>query len=90
MFGLRNILHNKLRILTFNYTQNMTSLRLRLLYKMKSKPSAQFDRNVVLKASLHVLGEHNGMKTEFYRTNTKSQDLVPVHFALIIIIVVHV
>ena len=39
----------------------------------------------------HVLREHNGMKTEFYRTNTKSQGLVPAHFALIInIIVVHV
>ena len=34
--------------------------------------------------------EHNGTKTEFYRTNTKSQGLVPAHFALIIIIVVHV
>ena len=43
-----------------------------------------------LKTSLHVLGEHNGMKTEFNRTNTKSQGLVPAHFALIIIIVVHV
>ena len=40
--------------------------------------------------SLHVLGEHNGMKTEFYRINTKSQGLVPAHFALISIIVVHV
>ena len=29
-------------------------------------------------------------KTELYRTNTKSQGLVPAHFALIIIIVVHV
>ena len=36
------------------------------------------------------LGEHNGTKTELYRTNAKSQDLVPAHFALIIIIVVHV
>ena len=43
-----------------------------------------------LKTSLHVLGEHNGTKTEFYRTNTKNQDLVSAHFALIIIIVVHV
>ena len=43
-----------------------------------------------LKTSLHVLGEHNGMKTEFYRINTKNQGLVPAHFALIIIIVVHV
>ena len=25
-----------------------------------------------LKTSLHVLGEHNSMKTEFYLTNTKS------------------
>ena len=39
----------------------------------------------------HKGGEHNGTKkTEFYRTNTKSQGLVPAHFALIIIIVVHV
>ena len=37
---------------------------------------------------MHVLREHNGTKTEFYRTNTKSQVLVPAHFALIIIIVV--
>ena len=37
---------------------------------------------------MHVLHEHNGTKTEFYRTNTKSQGLVPAHFALIIIIVV--
>ena len=43
-----------------------------------------------LKTSLHVLGEHNSTKTELYRTNTKSQGLVPAHFALIIIIVVHV
>ena len=44
-----------------------------------------------LKTSLHVLREHNGTKTEFYQTNTKSQGLVPAHFALInIIIVVHV
>ena len=43
-----------------------------------------------LKTSLHVLGEHNGTKTEFYRTDTKSQGLLPAHFALIIIIVVHV
>ena len=28
--------------------------------------------------------------TEFYRTNTESQGLVPAHFALIIIIAVHV
>ena len=39
---------------------------------------------------MHVLGEHNGTKTEFYRTNTKSQGLVPAHFAMIISIVVHV
>ena len=39
---------------------------------------------------MHVLGEHNGTKTEFYRTDTKSQGLLPAHFALIIIIVVHV
>ena len=37
---------------------------------------------------MHVLVEHNGTKTEFYRTNTKSQGLVPAHFALIIIIIV--
>ena len=40
-----------------------------------------------LKTPLHVLGEHNGAETEFYRTNTKSQGLVPAHFALIIIVV---
>ena len=39
---------------------------------------------------MHVLGELNGTKTEFYRTNTKSQGLVLAHFALIIIIAVHV
>ena len=42
---------------------------------------------------MHVLREHNGTKTEFYRTNIKSQGPVPAHFALIIIniiIVVHV
>ena len=41
---------------------------------------------------MHVLREHNGTKTEFYQTNTKSQCLVPAHFAfiIIIIIVVHV
>ena len=39
---------------------------------------------------MHVLGEHNGTKIEFYRTNTKSHGLVPAQFALIIIIVVHV
>ena len=39
---------------------------------------------------MHVLGEHNGTKTELYRTNAKSQGLVPAHFALIIIIDVHV
>ena len=43
-----------------------------------------------LKTSLHVLGEHNGTKTELYRTNAKSHGLVPAHFALIIIIVLHV
>ena len=54
---------------------------------------AQLDRNVKtfgLKISLHVLGEHNGTKTELNRTNAKSQDLVSAYFALIIIIVVHV
>ena len=40
-----------------------------------------------MKTSLHVLGEHNGTKTELYRTNTKSQGLVP---SMIISIVVHV
>ena len=40
---------------------------------------------------MHVLHEHNSTKTEFYQPNTKSQGLVPAHFALIIIfIVVHV
>ena len=39
---------------------------------------------------MHVLGEHNGTKTELYRTNTKSQGLIPAYFALTIIIVVHV
>ena len=42
---------------------------------------------------MYILGEHNGilyMKTELYRTNTKSQGLVPAYFALIISIVVHV
>ena len=42
----------------------------------------------VVKISMHVLCKHNGTKTEFYRTNTKSQGLVPAHFALLIIIVV--
>ena len=37
---------------------------------------------------MHVLREHNGTKTEFYRTNTKNQGLVSAHFALIIIIIV--
>ena len=37
-----------------------------------------------------MLSEHNGMKTELYRTNAKSQGLVSAYFALIIIIVVHV
>ena len=37
---------------------------------------------------MHVLSEHNGTKTEFYRTNTISQGLLPAHFALIIIIIV--
>ena len=37
---------------------------------------------------MNVLREHNGTKTEFYRTNTKSQGLVPAHFALIIIIII--
>ena len=39
---------------------------------------------------MHVLGEYNGTKFELYRTNVKSQGLVSAHFALIIIIVVHV
>ena len=39
---------------------------------------------------MYILSEHNGTKTELYQTNAKSQDLVPAHFALIIIIVVHV
>ena len=39
---------------------------------------------------MYILGEHNGTKTELYRTNTKSQGLVPAYFVLIIIIVVHV
>ena len=43
-----------------------------------------------MKTSLHVLSKHNGTKTEFYRSNTKSRDLVPAHFTLVIIIVVHV
>ena len=43
-----------------------------------------------MKTPLHVLGEHNGTKTELYKTNAKSQGLVPAHFTLIIIIVVHV
>ena len=42
------------------------------------------------KTSLHVLVEHNGTKTELYRTNTKNEGLVPAHFTLIIIIVMHV
>ena len=33
---------------------------------------------------MHVLGEHNGMKTELYRTNATSQGLVPAHIVLII------
>ena len=33
---------------------------------------------------MHVLGEHNGTKTELCPTNAKSQGLVPTHFALII------
>ena len=53
--------------------------------------SANLRHNLTgLKTSLHVLGEHNGTNTEFYRTTTKSQCLVPAHFALIIIIVVYV
>ena len=36
------------------------------------------------------MGEHNGTKTELYQTDAKSQGIVPAHFALIIIIVVHV
>ena len=43
-----------------------------------------------LKTPLHVLGEHNSMKSELYRSNTTSQGLVSAHFALIIIIVVYV
>ena len=33
---------------------------------------------------MHVLREHNGTKTDFYQTNTKSQGLVPAHFALMV------
>ena len=44
----------------------------------------------VFKVWLHILGEHNGVKTVLYPTNAKSQVLVPAYFALIIIIVVHV
>ena len=36
---------------------------------------------------MHVLREHNGTKTEFYRTNTISQGLVLAHFAFIVIAV---
>ena len=54
---------------------------------LKCKPSAQFDSNIWIE---NVLGEHNGTKTELYRTNTKSQGLVAAYFALIISIVVHV
>ena len=43
-----------------------------------------------LKTPLHILSEHNGKKIDLHRTNVKSQGLVPAHFALIIIIVVHV
>ena len=40
---------------------------------------------------MHVSGEQMVRTyTEFYRTNTESQGLVPAHFALIIIIAVHV
>ena len=39
---------------------------------------------------MHVLGEHNGTKTELYQTNAKTHSFVPAYFALIIIIVVHV
>ena len=35
---------------------------------------------VCYKHTIHVLGEHNGTKTELYRTNTKSQGLVPAYF----------
>ena len=52
---------------------------------LKCKPSAQFDWNVVtfgLKTSLHVLGEHNGTKTELYRTNANSHGFVPAYFEL--------
>ena len=37
---------------------------------------------------MHVSREQNGTKAEFYRTNTKSQGLVPAHFTLITIIIV--
>ena len=52
--------------------------------KMKST-KVQTLGTIWIETSLHVLGEHNGMKTEFYRSNTKSQGLVSAHFALIII-----
>ena len=39
---------------------------------------------------MYYIGELTGMKTEVYQTNAKSQGLVSAHFALIIIIVVHV
>ena len=71
-----------------NYISSFNQLK-----AVKCKPSAQFDRIVVtfeLKTPLHVLGEQNGTKIELYRTNAKSQGLVPAHFALIITSVVHV
>ena len=46
--------------------------------------------NIWFENILYVFGEHNGTKTELYRTNTKSQGLAPAYFALIIIIFVHV
>ena len=62
---------------------------------MKSIKSANPQHNLTemynivtfgLKTPLHVLGKHNGMKTELYQTNAK---IVSSNFALIIIIVVH-
>ena len=61
--------------------------------KVQTLGTINFDKNKVtfgLKTCLHVLGEHNGTRTELYLTNAKSQGLAPAYFALIIIIVVHV
>ena len=40
---------------------------------------------------MYILGdhEHNGLNTELYGTKVKSQDLIPLHFAIISITVVH-